>query len=120
MRLTVVLFLSLWFALATAAQESDSNGMPGMQMDHEHGARMDHALQPGNFLEEITSHATSGTSAEPGSTSVPMLMTMKGPWMMMFHGNLFAIEEWQSSPRGGGKLFSTSWFMPMAQRELGH
>jgi hypothetical protein len=50
---------------------------------------------------------------------VPMLMTMKGPWMLMFHANVFITDEQQTSPRGGDKLFSTNWFMPMAERRLG-
>ena len=48
-----------------------------------------------------------------------MLMTMKGSWMLMFHANVFILDEQQSSPRGGDKFFSTNWFMPMAQRKLG-
>jgi len=47
-------------------------------------------------------------------------MTQKGPWMLMFHANVFVVDEQQSSPRGRDKLFSTNWFMPMAQRELGN
>jgi hypothetical protein len=76
-------------------------------------------LQPQNFLEAIMAHTTSGTSAEPVSTPTPMLMMMKGPWMLMFHGNAFLTDEQQSSPRGQDKFFSTNWFMPMAQRQLG-
>jgi hypothetical protein len=48
-----------------------------------------------------------------------MLMTMKGLWMLMFHANVFILDEQQSSPRGGDKFFSTNWFMPMAQHKLG-
>ena len=75
--------------------------------------------QPGNFVQYILSHTGSGTSAEPVSTPVPMLMTMKGSWMFMFHANVFVLDEQQSSSRGGDKLFSTGWFMTMAQRKLG-
>ena len=76
-------------------------------------------MQPQTFLQEIAHHATSGTSAEPNSTPTPMLMSQKGPWMLMFHANVFVLDEQQSSSRGGDKFFSTNWFMPMAQRELG-
>jgi len=72
-----------------------------------------------SFLEEVELHDTSGTSAEPNSTPVPMLMTMRGDWMLMFHANVFVNDIQQTSPRGGDKFFSTNWFMPMAQRELG-
>jgi len=71
------------------------------------------------FIESITHHGTSGTSAEPNSTPIPMLMTMRGKWMLMFHGEAFLNALQQSGPRGADKLYSTNWFMPMAQRELG-
>ena len=76
-------------------------------------------MQAQTFLQAIAHHATSGTSAEPNSTPTPMLMTNKGPWMLMFHANVFLTDIQQSSPRGGDKFFSTNWLMPMAQRELG-
>jgi len=76
-------------------------------------------MEPHSFIAEIRHHGSSGTSAEPDSTPVPMLMEMKGPWMLMFHANVFVADEQQTSLRGGDKLFSTNWFMPMAERELG-
>lgn len=72
-----------------------------------------------NFIEAIENHTSSGTSAEPNSTPAPMLMTMRGNWMLMFHANAFIVDTQQSSPRGEDKLFSTNWFMPMAQRVWG-
>jgi hypothetical protein len=74
---------------------------------------------PHNFAEEIRAHNTSGTSAEPNSVPQPMWMTMRGAWMLMFHGNAFLADIQQTSPRGHDKLFSTNWIMPMAQRDLG-
>ncbi|WP_199726351.1 hypothetical protein [Acidipila sp. EB88] len=89
-----------------------ANMAPGMQ-------QMMQNMDPHTFLAEIEHHATSGTSAEPNSTPVPMLMAMHGPWMGMVHGNVFITDLQQSSPRGGDKLFSTNWLMPMAERRLG-
>jgi hypothetical protein len=77
-------------------------------------------MQPHNFLQQIEHHASSGTSAEPDSTPTPMLMDTRGKWMLMLHGNAFLTEEQQTGPRGTGKLFSTNWLMPMAQRKLGN
>ena len=37
----------------------------------------------------------------------------------MFHGNAFIVSQQQSGPRGADKFFSTNWFMPMAQRDIG-
>ncbi len=86
--------------------------MPGM-MD------MPMSMKSINFIEQIEHHASAGTSAEPNSTPVPMLMSMHGKWMWMFHANVFVSDLQQSGPRGADKFFSTNWFMPMAQRRLG-
>lgn len=74
---------------------------------------------PATFIQTIERHASSGTSAEPNSTPVPMLMTMHGNWMLMFHANAFIADTQQSGHRGQDKLYSTNWFMPMAQHQLG-
>ena len=103
--------------------------MPGMQMcpkvameemkvDGGMKQLMD-AMEPQTFLQQIRHHASSGTSAEPNSTPAPMLMNMKNHWMLMFHSNVFVTDLQQTSQRGGDKFFSTNWFMPMAERELG-
>ena len=96
----------------------DMPGMQGMEMDSGMGELMDQ-MKPKSFIQAIRHHASSGTSAEPNSTPTPMLMTMKGPWMLMFHSNAFITDTQQSGPRGGDKFFSTNWFMPMAERMLG-
>jgi hypothetical protein len=101
----------------------DMQGMPGMNQEQAPGMKMDEnsvmSMHPESFLQEIVHHATSGTSAEPNSTPTPMLMMKKGPWSLMFHANVFIAGVQQSSVRGGDKLFSTNWFMGMAQREAG-
>jgi hypothetical protein len=48
-----------------------------------------------------------------------MLMTRKGQWTMMFHANVFVLDEQQSSGPGANRFFSTNWFMGMAQRKVG-
>jgi hypothetical protein len=85
--------------------------MPGMKHEGMH--------EPKNFMEFITAHSTSGTSGEPVSTPASMLMSMRGNWMLMFHGVAWLNEVQQSGPRGGDKFFSTNWFMPMAQWRSG-
>jgi hypothetical protein len=114
-------------ALAGAQQDEkkggDMQGMPGMDGTQMPGMNMGGTdlmtMHPETFLQEIVRHAGSGTSAEPDSTPVPMLMTKKGKWTLMFHANVFVLDEQQSSPRGGDKFFSTNYFMGMAQRQLG-
>jgi hypothetical protein len=116
-------------------QPTSGQQMPGMQhppgsegtmrgMDHKQMPGMTHQgmsmdERPKSFAEEIEHHGSSGTSAEPNSTRTPMLMTMKGKWMLMFHGEAFLNALQQSGPRGSDKVFSTNWLMPMAQRKLG-
>jgi hypothetical protein len=124
------LMLLLLFPVLPLAQQSGEQGgvpcTPGMQMpgcpNNPPGQKTDAGLmnmQPQNFLEEITAHTSSGTSVEPNSTPTPMLMTMKGSWMLMFHANVFVVDQQESSPRGRDRFFSTNWLMPMAQRKLG-
>jgi hypothetical protein len=110
-----LLLLSITLAAAQAPTQS-SDSMDGMDSGM---MRMMNQMHPQTFLDEIQHHASSGTSAEPNSTPAPMLMTMKGAWMLMFHANAFVLDTQQSSPRGGDKFYSTNWFMPMAQRGLG-
>jgi hypothetical protein len=129
MRPWIAMFLLLLAIPAPAgAQQSgkkdnDMQGMPGMGDPQMQGMNMGGTdlmtMHPETFPQEIVRHTGSGTSAEPDSTPVSMLMTKKGKWALMFHANVFVLDEQQSSPRGGGKFFSTNWFMGMAQRSFG-
>ena len=118
--------LSLAFVSGAAAAQQDSAGMqntpsmdhsqmPGMHMPESGAVNM----RPDSFIQGILNHGSSGTSAEPNSTQIPMLMSKRGSWMLMFHANVFVLVEQQSSSRGADRFFSTNWFMPMAQRKLG-
>jgi hypothetical protein len=88
-------------------------GMAGMERDHS-------SMESPSMIESLVHHATSGTDAEPNSTPASMLMTTKGNWTLMFHGEAFLIDVQQSGPRGLDKFFSTNWWMPMAQRKFGN
>jgi hypothetical protein len=72
-------------------------------------------------MENSVGYLSSGTSVEPKTTSefIPMIHTSVGNWAFMFHGNAFLVDTQQSGPRGGDKLFSTNWFMPMFSRDFG-
>jgi hypothetical protein len=74
-----------------------------------------------SLIEAEQQHGSSGTSIEPASTPVPMLMTERGPWRLMLHANVFAANTQQqaTSPRNRDAFLSTNWIMPMAQRRLG-
>ena len=95
---------------------SQSSEMPDMQMPGMHHPA--HGMQATSLIDEILQHTTSGTTVEPNSVQEPMIMVFKGKWMFMFHGQAFLNVQQQSGPRGYDKVFSTNWFMPMAQRRF--
>ncbi len=74
--------------------------------------------QPNTLIDAELAHVSSGTSIEPVSTPVPMLMRETDGWTLMLHGEAFVADTQQhaQSARGADKLFSTNWIMPMAQR----
>lgn len=94
-----------------------SPSMPGMAEEKMGHDKM--SMKSQSLIAALLQHATSGTDAEPNSTPFSMLMTTWGSWTLMFHGEAFLSEIQQSGPRGGDKLFSTNWWMPMAQRKFG-
>jgi hypothetical protein len=97
-----------------------SPSMPGMEgMAPEDMSAENMHMQSGSLIELLLQHATSGIDAQPNSTPFQMLMTDKKGWTLMFHGEAFLNEIQQSGPRGHDKLFSTNWWMPMAQRKFG-
>ena len=114
--------------LSSLAQEGSRPSSPGQTQtgeSMENMPGMGSALQPtmngqpNSLIDLLEQHATSGTDTEPNSTPLEMLMRKKGTWMLMFHGEVFLNEIQQTGPRGADKFFSTNWFMPMAQRNLG-
>jgi hypothetical protein len=123
----VVAFWLLFSSAFAAAQEmterNSTTSVSGMDMSQMPGMKMGPGeqgnMQPVNLVQEILAHDTSGTSAEPDSTPAPMLMTTAHAWTLMFHANVFVLDEQQSSARGGDKFFSTNWFMGMAQHDAG-
>ena len=108
------------------ATTSDSVQQSSMQGMSQNAGQMTMSMpnmnmaSPTTFIEEILAHSTAGTTAEPNSTPHDMLMAQKGEWTFMFHGVGFLNSQQQTGPRGADKVFGTSWFMPMAQRDLGN
>jgi hypothetical protein len=62
----------------------------------------------------------SGTSLNPKSWDMPMLLRNYSGWNAMFMGSAFLSDIQQSGPRGGDKLFSTNWLMASASHKAGH
>ena len=106
----------------SSMSRSDTQGKAHQDMKDMREMKMESESRgepPKTFIEEIMLRGASGTSAEPNSTPLPMLMTMTGKWMLMFHANIFVLDQQQSGARGGDKFFSTNWFMGTAQHKLG-
>ncbi len=121
----VALLLTTTPALLSQDSAHQHENMPGMQ--HEKMPGMDHdktqqkKTPSPELIQQILAHETSGTSVEaqvsPDTHS--MLMWQKAGWMWMLHGEAFLNFLQQSGARGYDKVFSTNWFMPMAQRSFG-
>jgi len=137
--LSIILFTPLSLA---AQQQPATPNMPGMDMQKSNDMDMNMMKPPTTLIEAELTHTTSGTSAEPLSTPVSMLMSEHHGWTLMLHGIAFLSDTQQhastnptgpspavceqfnlpcSPPerRGSDKLFSTNWIMPMAMRQLG-
>lgn len=87
------------------AQDMEMPGMkmPGMQMN-----------EAGMYLMD----SASGTSRNPASWSMPMLMRRAGSWNLMLMGQAFILDTQQSGPRGGDKFYSANAFMFSAGHNL--
>jgi hypothetical protein len=85
------------------------------------GAQAQQVMTARTLIQAEEQHGTSGTSAEPASTPVPMLMQYRGGWRLMLHGNGFVanVQQQADSERGRDAWFSTNWVMPMAQHAVG-
>ena len=118
--------------LATVPTSAQTNqppppDMPGMDMHSPQmsmpqkapATSMNMMTPPTTLIEAELRHTNSGTSIEPPSTPVSMLMHNYRGWMLMLHGSAFITDTQQSGPRGADKFFSTNWIMPMAMRQLG-
>src|SRR5437762_6803854 len=97
-------------------KEIDHSKMPGM--DHPKMPGMDHMMdmnQAGTFLMG----QASGTSMNPQSWPMPMLMTKFGSWHTMFMANGFIVDTQQSGSRGHDKFYAPNWFMASAEHSVG-
>jgi len=61
----------------------------------------------------------SGTSQNPQSAPMPMIMTHLGSWQTMLMGQAFIVDTQATGPRAGDKLYSTNQFMATAQHSAG-
>ena len=97
------------FALAFLAAAALSAQEMNMNMD------MEHMNASGMSMTNLA----SGTSENPRSWRMPMIMHPFGTWQTMFMANIFINDTQQTGPRGGDKFYSANWFMVNAQHKLG-
>src|ERR1700733_4475134 len=83
------------------------SSMPGMNMVDMNAASMDLA------------NVATGTSVNPQSWPMPMIMTHFGSWNTMFMGAAFIVETEQTAPRGGDKFYSSNLFMANVEHRAG-
>lgn len=122
------LILPFFLAAGPAfAQDGASHqGMAGMDhgaMDHgamDHGAMGHEAMggMHGLLGGYGLSREASGTSWQPQAASHSGIHLPADDWMVMVHGRASGIADWQSGPRGGDQVFSTSMAMLMASKDL--
>src|SRR5437016_10763429 len=74
-----------------------------------------HMNRAGMYLMNMS----SGTSMNPYSWQMPMIMTESGNWSAMFMGQVFLVDTQQSGPRGGDKFYAPNWFMAAAEHKAG-
>lgn len=97
--------LMLALALPLIAQDEQSSSGPGMADTNAAGL----------YLMNLA----SGTSLNPASWPMPMVMEHFGNWNTMFMGTGFVVDTQQSGPRGGDKLYSPNWLMGTIEHRVG-
>jgi hypothetical protein len=61
----------------------------------------------------------SGTSMNPPSWAMPMLMLNPDDWSLMFMASAFIVDTQESGPRGADKFYAPNWGMFAASHDLG-
>jgi len=109
MKVYLLMFMLLC-APAYAQMEPMHHDMEHMHHDMSH-MQMD-------AVQQFLMQQSSGTSANPASEPMAMLMRHEGDWMLMLHGSAFVSAIDESGPRGADLITSTNWIMGMAERPL--
>ena len=81
--------------------------------------RAQHHMGDMNAAEMQLMNYASGTSTNPDSWPMPMVMRQLGSWNAMLMANAFITSTQQTGPRGHDKFFSTNWMMSNFQHRVG-
>jgi hypothetical protein len=114
--------------MAHEAMPQNAQPMPGMAQDQTPSAAMaDMDMSQGMAMHGLLgrygmSREASGTAWQPQAAPHSGIMlnvpVADADWMVMLHGRVNGIADWQSGPRGGDMVFSTSMVMAMASHDL--
>jgi hypothetical protein len=74
---------------STPPSEQKHDTMAGHDMQGMQHEGMNMEMSTPSFLKTIEHHGADGTSVEPNSTPMPMLIFMKGDWSLMCMGSHF-------------------------------
>ncbi|MBL8178707.1 MAG: hypothetical protein JNK48_28795 [Bryobacterales bacterium] len=88
------------------------------QHDHHHQQPPPGTYAPNKSTSYLLSFS-SGTSLNPASWPMPMVMTKAAGWHLMWMGQAFLVSTQQSGSRGSDKLYSANWGMLAAARNIG-
>jgi hypothetical protein len=119
-RIALLMLLSTAPALAQAMPGMDmSHDMPGMShdmagMDMSSDGMTMHGLLGGYGM----SREASGTSWQPQAAPHAGINLNADDWMVMLHGKVTGVADWQSGPRGDDMVLSQSMLMAMATKDL--
>jgi len=126
MRAFIVLLMLTGTCLPVAAQEHGQHSQEKPQdarkpRDQEHKATMDDAMMKAMMgpLGIPLAREGSGTSWLPDATPMYAFHSMKDPWLLMLHGNVFVQYLNEGSDRGDEDFGSINWLMGMARRKFG-
>jgi hypothetical protein len=119
-RIALLMLLSATPAMAQSMPGMDmSHEMPGMShdmagMDMSSDGMTMHGLLGGYGM----SREASGTSWQPQAAPHAGIHLSADDWMVMLHGKVTGVADWQSGPRGDDMVLSQSMLMAMATKDL--
>ncbi len=119
-RIALLMLLSATPAMAQSMPGMDmSHDMPGMShdmagMDMSSDGMTMHGLLGGYGM----SREASGTSWQPQAAPHAGIHLSADDWMVMLHGKVTGVADWQSGPRGDDMVLSQSMLMAMATRTI--
>jgi hypothetical protein len=119
--LTVAAFVAA--TPAFAQNPHAGHDMPGMADEMPAHPMADHMARPMAMPAALgptpASREASGTAWQPDASPHDGLHIMAGDWMLMVHGQLNGVYDWQQGPRGGERGFVSGMVMGMASRDAG-